>query len=248
MKMSTEITRSLPLLVKIPDTARELSTSISSIYELVEAGKLDLVKLGPVLCITGELILRVLAQRDKPAADIPNLKQYKKGVQPPLPAEEIQSFACVAKRGGHEIPWARSRLLIPKGPTRPRDERSFLLCFKYCLPIPVSIRLTVTHAAASTASVPGTTRPRRRSRRRVCPVIPSSVSTTRPKRLRRLTSPLSMVSAAKLLLKQQDCDLIDVVLFGGEFLMKMAGEIRRRDRQVKASASDVSKIRILAVR
>ena len=59
---------------------------------------------------------------------------------------------------------------------------------------------------------------------------------------------LSMVSAAKLLLKQQDCDLIDVVLFGGESLMKVAGEIRRRDRQVKASASDVSKIRILAVR
>ena len=80
MKMSNEITRSLPLLVKIPDTARELSTSISSIYELVEAGKLDLVKLGPKSSrITGESILRVLAQRDKPAADIPNLKQYKKG-------------------------------------------------------------------------------------------------------------------------------------------------------------------------
>lgn len=78
--MATEITRSLPLLVKIPDAAHEMSASISKIYELVDTGVLDLVKLGPKTSrITGESIVRVLAQRDKPAADIPNLKQFKKG-------------------------------------------------------------------------------------------------------------------------------------------------------------------------
>jgi hypothetical protein len=60
---------------------------------------------------------------------------------------------------------------------------------------------------------------------------------------------LSMVSAAKLLLKQQDYDLIDVVLYGGESLMKVAGEIRQRNRQAaKGNASDVTQLRILAVR
>jgi hypothetical protein len=78
--MTTEITRKLPLLMKLPDAADELSTSVSSIYGMVEAGLLDLVKLGPKSSrITGESILRVLSQRDKPAADIPNLKQFKKG-------------------------------------------------------------------------------------------------------------------------------------------------------------------------
>ena len=92
-------------------------------------------------------------------------------------------------------------------------------------------------------------RPRRRSRRRVWSGD-SRIGLDNPaKAAAALDVSLSMVSAAKLLLKQQDCcDLIDVVLFGGESLMKVAGEIRRRNRQVKASASDVSKIRILAVR
>lgn len=60
---------------------------------------------------------------------------------------------------------------------------------------------------------------------------------------------VSMVQAARLLFKQPDCnDLVDAVLFGGESLMRVAGEIRRRNRQAKADACNVSKIRILAVR
>lgn len=57
---------------------------------------------------------------------------------------------------------------------------------------------------------------------------------------------VSMVDAARLLFKQPDCeDLIDAVLFGGKSLMRVAGEIRRRNRQAKANAS---KPRLLAVR
>lgn len=70
--------RKLPLAVKVDRTAHELSTSISGVYGLVDAGRLTLVKLGKKSSrITGELIERLLAERAKPAADIPNLKQYR---------------------------------------------------------------------------------------------------------------------------------------------------------------------------
>ena len=60
----------------VPDTAYELSTSISKVYGMVNAGELDLVKLGLKSSrITGESIMRVLAQRHKPDSGIPNLKQ-----------------------------------------------------------------------------------------------------------------------------------------------------------------------------
>ena len=79
--MSTEAKtakRELPLLVKIPVTAHELSCSVSAVYGLVNAEKLDLVKLGPKSSrITGEAIERLLAERVKPDTDIPNLKQFK---------------------------------------------------------------------------------------------------------------------------------------------------------------------------
>jgi hypothetical protein len=70
--------RELPLLVKIPATAYELSTSVGGVYELVKAKKLDLVKLGPKSSrITGASIMRVAAERAEPATDVPNLKQFK---------------------------------------------------------------------------------------------------------------------------------------------------------------------------
>jgi predicted DNA-binding transcriptional regulator AlpA len=79
--MSTEAKaakRELPLLVKIPATAREFSASVSKIYELVNAGKLDLVKLGPKMSrITSESIERLLAERAKPDTNVPNLKQFR---------------------------------------------------------------------------------------------------------------------------------------------------------------------------
>jgi hypothetical protein len=75
--------RVLPLLVKVPATAYELQTSVGGVYELVHAGKLDLVKLGPKSSrITGESIMRLLAQRDKPDSNIPNLKQFKEATDP----------------------------------------------------------------------------------------------------------------------------------------------------------------------
>ena len=80
--MSTEetqlITRVLPLLVKIPATAYELSCSVTEVYELVKQKKLDLVKPGPKMSrITSASIMRLAAERAEPATNIPNLKQFK---------------------------------------------------------------------------------------------------------------------------------------------------------------------------
>lgn len=71
--------RKLPSALKIGRTADELDTSISGVYALVNAGKLDLIKMGPKSSrITGESVERLLAQRVKPASNIPNLKQFNK--------------------------------------------------------------------------------------------------------------------------------------------------------------------------
>ena len=76
---STTAKRKLPLALKIPVTADELSTSVGKVYELIDAGKLDLVKLGPKSSrVTGESIERLLAERAKPDTAIRNLKQFKK--------------------------------------------------------------------------------------------------------------------------------------------------------------------------
>jgi hypothetical protein len=81
--------RELPLLVKIPVTARELSCSIGFVYELVGAAKLDLVKLGPKSSrITSASIERLLAERHKPDSNIPNLKQFKNSKVPDFLSED----------------------------------------------------------------------------------------------------------------------------------------------------------------
>ena len=70
--------RRLPAAMKLGRTADELDTSISGVYALVNAGKLDLIKMGPKSSrITGESVERLLAQRVKPDSNIPNLKQFK---------------------------------------------------------------------------------------------------------------------------------------------------------------------------
>jgi predicted DNA-binding transcriptional regulator AlpA len=70
--------RILPLLLPIPQTAAELSTSISTVYAMIGDGRLDLVKLGPKTSrITSESIARVLESRGEPAVNVPNLKQFK---------------------------------------------------------------------------------------------------------------------------------------------------------------------------
>lgn len=72
--------RRLPLAMKIPDVASELSTSVSKIYELVALGKLDLIKMGLKSSrVTGASVERLLAEHVQPSANIQNLKQSRKG-------------------------------------------------------------------------------------------------------------------------------------------------------------------------
>ena len=81
--------RELPLLLKIPATAHELSCCVGQVYDLVKAGRLVLVKLGPKASrITGESVLRLLEERARPATDIPNLKQFQNGAAAPSRPED----------------------------------------------------------------------------------------------------------------------------------------------------------------
>ena len=67
----------LPLLLKVPRVAGEFDCSGRHVYDLVEQGLLDLVKLGNKASrITRESVLRLAAQRTKPADHMPGLKQF----------------------------------------------------------------------------------------------------------------------------------------------------------------------------
>ncbi len=68
---------SLPLLLTIPDAAFLLSCCPRHVYELEALGLLDLVKLGPKATrVTTASVVRLIAQRAKPSAQIPGLKQF----------------------------------------------------------------------------------------------------------------------------------------------------------------------------
>jgi hypothetical protein len=67
----------LPLLLKIPRVSFHLSCSDRHTYELIDMGLLELVKLGPKASrITSASVLKLAAQRAKPADQVPGLKQY----------------------------------------------------------------------------------------------------------------------------------------------------------------------------
>jgi len=66
-RKSDATTRVLPLLLRIEDAARELSTPRRHIYELVHAGLLDLVRIGPKsVRITSASVLRLASDHTTP--------------------------------------------------------------------------------------------------------------------------------------------------------------------------------------
>jgi excisionase family DNA binding protein len=74
--------RVLPLLLRIEDAARELSATPRYIYELVHAGQLDLVRIGPKSTrITSASVLRLASEHTKPNSLPVNLRKPREQEQ-----------------------------------------------------------------------------------------------------------------------------------------------------------------------
>jgi excisionase family DNA binding protein len=77
-RKSAAATRVLPLLLRIEDAARELSATPRYIYELVHAGLLDLVRIGPKSTrITSASVLRLASEHTKPNPPPVNLRKSR---------------------------------------------------------------------------------------------------------------------------------------------------------------------------